>query len=118
MIKNKIGLLELFQKEADERKKVDELKLVITEMQKTLAQQYKNILENSSRLDILKRDLIFQESQKLDYEWKIEDLIRKNNTLEIKLVDTNRIYNNLEEQIEAKTKELDQIIAKCEEVKK
>lgn len=114
---NKINLLSLFQEEASERKKVEELKEVLEGMQKTCTQLYKEILESSIHSETLKRELIYKESQTLDYEWKIKNLKNQNNLLETQLVETKKIYNNLERQIEEKTIELNQIIVKCEEAK-
>ena len=108
--KNRLNIVDLFQEEAIERKKVEDLKQVVIEMQKNYNNLYKEISDASTKLNILKQDIIYKEAQILDYEWKNDDLRKKNTLLSFQLVETTKQYNNLERQIEEKTNELDHII--------
>ena len=108
--KNRLNIVDLFQEEAIERKKVEDLKQVVIEMQKNYNNLYKEISDASTKLNILKQDIIYKEAQILDYEWKNDDLRKKNTLLSFQLVETTKQYNNLEMQIEKKTNELDHII--------
>ena len=107
---NRLNIVDLFREESIERKKVEDLKQVIVEMQKSYNNLYQEISDASIKLNILKRDLVNKEAQILDYEWKNDDLKKKNVLLSFQLVETTKQYNNLEMQIEKKTNELDHII--------
>ena len=115
--KNRLDIVGLFREESIERKKVEDLKQVIIEMQKNYNNLYQEISDASTKLNILKQDIVYKEAQILDYEWKNDDLRKKNALLSFQLVETVKHHNNLEIQIEEKTKELDYIIAKYEKEK-